>query len=63
MENKTNEPSRGLGDTVAKITKVTRIDKLANATAKLVGAKDCGCKRRQETLNKLVPYKNKEENK
>lgn len=37
--------SKGLGDTVAKITT-------------LVGAKPCGgCKKRQEKLNKLFPYK------
>jgi len=36
--------SRGLGDTVKKVT-----DKL--------GIKQCGgCKKRQETLNRLVPY-------
>lgn len=62
MENKTNQPSRGLGDTVAKITGATGLDKLAEAAAKLVGKEDCGCKRRQEKLNELVPYKNKEEN-
>ena len=38
--------SRGLGDTIAKIT-----------TA--VGVKPCGgCKKRQAKLNKLVPYTN-----
>jgi hypothetical protein len=37
-------PSRGLGDTVAKVT---------NA----VGIKSCGgCKKRQEKLNSLVPF-------
>lgn len=37
--------SRGLGDTIAKVT-----------TA--VGIRPClGCKKRQELLNKLVPYK------
>lgn len=40
------EPSKGLGDTVAKIT-----------TA--LGIKPCRpCKKRQEWLNKLVPYGN-----
>jgi len=38
-------PSRGLGDTIAKIT---------NA----VGIKPCGgCKKRQKKLNKMFPYK------
>lgn len=40
------QSSRGLGDTVAKV-------------AKAVGIKQkegCGCQKRQEFLNKLVPY-------
>ncbi len=44
-----NSP-RGLGDTVARVIK--------KATGGLV--KPCGgCKKRQEILNKLVPYKQK----
>ncbi len=38
------KPSKGLGDTVSKVTKA-------------MGIKECGgCKRRRERLNKLVPY-------
>jgi len=37
-------PSKGLGDTIAKVTEA-------------VGIKPCGgCKKRQARLNKLVPY-------
>lgn len=37
--------SRGLGDTVAKITKA-------------IGVRPCGgCSKRQATLNRLVPYR------
>jgi len=44
-EAETRKLSRGLGDTVKKIT-----DKL--------GIKQCGkCKRRQELFNKAIPYK------
>lgn len=40
-----NLPSRGLGDTIAKVTSA-------------VGIKPCGgCKKRQAKLNKRVPYK------
>ena len=40
--------SRGVGDTIAKITKA-------------VGVKPCGkCKKRQEALNKAFPYKDKD---
>jgi hypothetical protein len=40
--------SRGVGDTVAKITKA-------------VGIKPCGrCKKRQQKLNEMFPYKDKD---
>lgn len=52
-------PSRGLGDTISKFTKATGIDKVAKFAAKAVGAEDCGCDGRAETLNKVFPYKNK----
>lgn len=45
--------SRGLGDTIAKFTAATGINKVVEAIA----GGDCGCKQRQEALNKLVPYK------
>ena len=51
-----HKKSRGLGDTVAKFTHATRLDVLADKVAKAAGYKDCGCKGRQEALNKLVPY-------
>ena len=42
-------PSRGLGDTIAKMTKA-------------VGIKPCGgCKKRQKKLNKWVPYASHEQ--
>jgi len=44
--------STGLGDTLAKITKATGIDKLV----KFVAGEDCGCEERKEKLNKLFPY-------
>lgn len=47
---------KGLGDTVAAITKRLAIDKLAKAVAKAAGKEDCGCSKRQETLNNMFPY-------
>ena len=44
--------SKGLGDTIAKITEATGIDKLV----KFVAGEDCGCEERKEKLNKLFPY-------
>ena len=48
--------SRGLGDTIDKITTATGIKKVVNAVSKATG-KDCGCSARKEKLNKVMPYK------
>ncbi len=49
-------PSQGLGDTIAKITHATGLDVVADKVAKAMGKEDCGCNRRREKLNNLVPY-------
>ena len=41
---------------VEAITEVTGIKAAAEAVAKATG-RDCGCGRRKEALNKLVPFK------
>ena len=61
MENKTNEESKGLGDTIAKVTHVFKLDVLAEKVAHALGEEDCGCNRRREKLNEMFPYKKKEE--
>lgn len=46
-----NNQSKGLGDTIKKVTEALHIPQ-------------CGaCKRRQEKLNRLFPYKEKPKNK
>ena len=57
MNNNNNNRSRGLGDSIAKFTKVTGINSLAQMGARAVGKKDCGCNKRKEALNKAFPYK------
>ena len=52
--------SRGLGDTIEKITTATGIKAAVDATAKAVG-KDCGCKKRRDKLNEMFPYKKDED--
>ena len=47
--------SKGLGDTIEKITKVTGIKKVVDTVAKATG-KDCGCGKRKESMNKMFPY-------
>jgi len=51
--------SQGLGDTIAKFTNFLKIDKVADAIAKLAGMEGCGCDERRELLNHLFPYDNK----
>ena len=52
MENK---KSKGLGDSIEKITKATGVKKVVNTISKVTG-KDCGCGKRKDTLNRLFPY-------
>lgn len=48
-------PMRGLGDLVEKVTVNTGIKRIVDKIAKATG-KDCGCQKRREALNKLVPF-------
>ena len=41
--------SKGLGDSIEKITKATGIDKVA----KFILGEDCGCEARKEKLNNI----------
>ena len=47
--------SKGLGDSIEKLTIATGIKKMADKYAKATG-KDCGCAKRKEALNKAFPY-------
>ena len=49
------EKSKGLGDSIEKFTKATGIKKVVDTVSKTV-KKDCGCGKRQNTLNRLFPY-------
>ena len=49
MKNK----SKGLGDTIEKITEATGIKKVV----KFLFGEDCGCTERKEALNKIWKYK------
>ena len=44
--------SRGLGDTIAKITHATGIDRVVKAVA----VNGCGCEKRRKWLNDVFPY-------
>ena len=49
------EKSKGLGDTIEKVTKATGIKAIVKTVSNVV-KKDCGCGKRKDTLNKLFPY-------
>lgn len=56
FEKQQESKSKGLGDTIAKVTKATGIDKVVKAVA----GEDCGCDERKEKLNKMFKYKSVE---
>ena len=49
--------SKGLGDTIEKITKKTGIKNVVNKISKITD-KPCGCEGKRDALNKMFPYKN-----
>tara|TARA_R100001443_G_scaffold16590_2_gene26785 strand:+ start:7438 stop:7614 length:177 start_codon:yes stop_codon:yes gene_type:complete len=57
MENK----PKGFGDTLANFLEMSGVKIVVNKMQKATGREpeDCGCKGRQEKLNKIFPYKNK----
>lgn len=55
-----NQQSKGLGDTIEKITTVTGIKKIVETVTKAVGKEDCGCNKRKDALNQRFPYNNNE---
>jgi len=47
--------SKGLGDSIEKITKATGIKKVVDTVSKIT-KKPCNCGERKDTLNRLFPY-------
>ena len=47
--------SKGLGDSIEKVTEATGIKTFVNKVNKILG-KDCGCKERKKKLNEMFPY-------
>ena len=50
-----NMKSRGLGDTIHKITKATGIKTIVDKVSEGLNV-PCGCEGRRRALNNLVPY-------
>ena len=53
LKENVESASKGLGDSVAKVTSAIGLDKLVKA---IIG-EDCGCDERKEKLNKIFNYK------
>ena len=50
-----HKEAEGLGDTVEKVLKATKIDRLV----KFIAGEDCGCDERKKKLNELFQYRAK----
>ena len=48
-----NMKSKGLGDTIEKITTATGVKKFVHK----ITSGGCGCEKRKQMLNKVFPYK------
>jgi hypothetical protein len=55
--------SRGIGDTIEKIMKATGVKNLVETLSGKLGIDDCGCEARREALNRMLPYKNNQDDK
>lgn len=47
---------KGAGDTLARIFTMTGVKKAVEVISEATGI-ECGCDKRQEQLNKILPYK------
>jgi len=58
IDTKINMKSKGLGDSIEKVTKATGIKTMVDTISEGLNI-PCGCEGRKDALNKLFPYKNK----
>ncbi len=47
---------QGLGDAIEAVTEATGVKAVVEKVARATG-KDCGCGKRRDKLNKMVPFK------
>ena len=50
----------GLGDLVEAVTTATGIKRAVETVAKVTG-KDCGCARRRDKMNRLIPFRGEQD--
>jgi|TARA_A100001391_G_C5037076_1_gene269856 hypothetical protein len=53
--------SKGLGDTIEKITIATGLKSLSDIASRALGYRNCKCDKRKAWLNKQFPYKIKKD--
>ena len=46
----------GLGDTLEDIIHITGLDRFSKLYTQITG-KDCGCNKRKEEINQLIPFR------
>jgi hypothetical protein len=51
MQIKVIKKHKGIGDSIAAVSKVLYADKIAEAIARGIGTDDCGCEERKNQLN------------
>jgi hypothetical protein len=58
---KMSEPSKGVGDSIEKLTTATGIKTIVAKVNRIMGKTEdgCGCKKRKDALNKKYPYNKK----
>jgi|TARA_R100000458_G_C8260651_1_gene236186 hypothetical protein len=49
--------SKGLGDSIEKVTKATGLKSLMELSMGAIGVKNCGCNKRKDWFNSKFPYK------
>ena len=54
------EKSKGLGDTIDKITTKTGVKKIIRVVTKVIGVDNCGCEDSKDKLNDIFPYNKNE---
>lgn len=57
MKIKKPKPPQGLGDLVEIVTEVTGIKSAVERRARRAD-KPCGCEKRREALNRMIPFRN-----
>ena len=56
IKKASKKKSKGLGDSIAKVTHALGLDVVAEKVAEVLGFDSCGCEERKKIINKIFPY-------